>query len=623
MRGSFPATAALRMPLRQAESDVGIAAASIGQARALPVSAPLLALLLGAALLPIWLVGMFGRVDWKPDEPREADIAWRMSLTGPQAVPQLAGKAFVEKPPLSYWLAGAVIAAAGTSPWIARLPNLLYALVFAAALALLARTSGSARGCVVAAFAGSSFFLTYQVAIWLATDAPLIACVALSLLGMKLGYGAATIRQRVLGYSLMHAAMALGFLAKSGAVWLVPVTAFIVLVVWEKRCRELLRWELYAGIILQVLIVAPWLAALARSANGTELLSSALWLNLAGRLTRLGGHATHLPQYADAHRNWFGKYFSEGPFYVLPWTFLVMAAMRRGWFELRTNSPNAAAWRFAIAATLPGLVLLSFAATARGIYAAPSLIGIALAIGLWSEKAGAVPDPFDLRMLRATSFLVAGIAVLLLLLLPALAIFYANTQGNVLGCIIGTLLLCGASVWSIRSVHAAVRNQDVARALSVLFAAYCTVLLGLAAAYFPAINREQDLRPMTSALRQDLRGRALALLAPDETTIAVVDMADISSRTLDADDSSAASDASTLAAGECVLGMTKLTRGPLYDFMRRQSKTRNPRDPVDLQAFSAAHGLRIEREYIVPDGRHYVLLSRVDAAAAKAPAPSQ
>ena len=152
-----------------------------------------------AALLPLWFMGMFGRVDWKPDEPREADIAWRMSLSGPQAVPELAGKPFVEKPPLTYWLAGAAISQAGTSPWIARLPNLLYALVFAAALGMLAKVAASGRLAVVAVITGSSFFLTYQVAIWLASDAALIACVAASLLGMHLGYRATSVRERLLG----------------------------------------------------------------------------------------------------------------------------------------------------------------------------------------------------------------------------------------------------------------------------------------------------------------------------------------------------------------------------------------------------------------------------------------
>ena len=51
--------------------------------------------LLGALLL-MWCVGMFGRGYWTPDEPREADIAWRMSWQADKAVPLLAGKPSVK-----------------------------------------------------------------------------------------------------------------------------------------------------------------------------------------------------------------------------------------------------------------------------------------------------------------------------------------------------------------------------------------------------------------------------------------------------------------------------------------------------------------------------------------------
>src|ERR1700743_3026117 len=79
------------------------------------------------ALLLCWSVGMFGRGFWTPDEPREADIAWRMSGQPDKAVPLLAGEAFCEKPPLTYWLAAAPIKLFGNAAWSARLPNLLYA----------------------------------------------------------------------------------------------------------------------------------------------------------------------------------------------------------------------------------------------------------------------------------------------------------------------------------------------------------------------------------------------------------------------------------------------------------------------------------------------------------------
>jgi hypothetical protein len=44
---------------------------------------------LAGILAAIWCVGMFARAYWTPDEPREADIAWRMSWQDDKAVPLL------------------------------------------------------------------------------------------------------------------------------------------------------------------------------------------------------------------------------------------------------------------------------------------------------------------------------------------------------------------------------------------------------------------------------------------------------------------------------------------------------------------------------------------------------
>ena len=55
------------------------------------LSARSLGVLIVLALAPLWLSGMFGRGLWTPDEPREADIAWRMSRQTDHTLPQLAG----------------------------------------------------------------------------------------------------------------------------------------------------------------------------------------------------------------------------------------------------------------------------------------------------------------------------------------------------------------------------------------------------------------------------------------------------------------------------------------------------------------------------------------------------
>src|SRR5580658_6859353 len=118
------------------------------------------------ALLLVWCVGIFGRAYWTPDEPREADIAWRMSWQADKAVPLLAGEAFCEKPPLTYWLAAVPIRLFGAEAWSTRAPNLLYAAITALAVGWLARRSAGRTAGFVGAAAMSTFLLSYQVAIW-------------------------------------------------------------------------------------------------------------------------------------------------------------------------------------------------------------------------------------------------------------------------------------------------------------------------------------------------------------------------------------------------------------------------------------------------------------------------
>ena len=248
---------------------------------------------------------MLGRGYWTPDEPREADLAWRMSWQTQKAVPLLAGEAFCEKPPLTYWLAAASIRLFGTEAWAARLPNLLYAVITALGVGLLARRAAGPVAGLVGAAAMSTFLLSYQVAIWLATDAPLLATVSIALLGAYLGFYATQTRERLRGYLLMHAALGLGFLCKSAVVWMVPALAIVTLAVWEKRWRELFRWELYLGLLLQAAMIFTWIWFVYVGPDGPAHLKVFFWNNLLGRFTRLD--APGELQYAAAHRNTPGK----------------------------------------------------------------------------------------------------------------------------------------------------------------------------------------------------------------------------------------------------------------------------------------------------------------------------
>lgn len=116
------------------------------------------------------------------------------------------------------------------------------------------------------------------------------------------------------------------------------------------------------------------------------------WYNLVGRFMKIPAPPAY--HYTDAHRNTFGKYFVQLPVYRLPWRALAAAAVRRAWERGRLTLPCATHWRFAGRASLPWLVLLSLAATARDIYAAPALLGFSLLIALWvgeSQQLAATP----------------------------------------------------------------------------------------------------------------------------------------------------------------------------------------------------------------------------------------
>jgi 4-amino-4-deoxy-L-arabinose transferase-like glycosyltransferase len=478
-----------------------------------------LGVLIVLALAPLWLSGMFGRGLWTPDEPREADIAWRMSQQSDHTLPQLAGTPFLEKPPLSYWMSGAAISLFGDSAAGARAPNLLYAVITALAVGALALAMQTdAASALLAALVAASALTAFRVSTWLAPDACLLAGSALALLGAWRGYSAPAGARKAAGYTLMHLGAAIGFMAKSAPGWLVPALALITLIVWERRWSELRRWELYAGLALQGLIIGPWVLAVARTEHGADALRALFWNNVVGRFTQVAAPAAL--DYTTGHHNTAGKYLFELPLYLLPWTFAVAAALCRAWTRVREAGDSATAWRFAVASSLPFLALLSVAATARDIYVAPALLGLAVLTGLWAGDAQHSPTRLDQLAVTATRILAGALGGVLV---AALALLFASGAAAPFACLAAAL---AAAISTLTALMLAAQSQhrgDLQRSLAWTYTGYAAALCFTALAALPVIDRWQDLPGLARRIHADCARQTLALLDPDETTIAMLD----------------------------------------------------------------------------------------------------
>ncbi len=468
-------------------------------------------------LLPLWSVGLFGRGYWTPDEPREADIAWNMTFQAQKVVPEMAGEPFCEKPPLAYWASGLSLAVFGKTAAAARLPNLLWAMITVLSIAWLAYAMAGAGTALVAGMAVGTFSLSYQVAIWLASDASVVAGSCVALLGAFRGVSGSTKNEKIAWYTLMHVGLAGGFLAKNIVAWMVPLSALAGFIIWERRWRELLRWELYAGLVVQALVLVPWILAVAEQADGRRFLKIFFYDNLLGRFLPVRSEGG----YIDGHHNMPGKYLLELPVYLAPWLFLAAAAVRRGWTGCHTPSADRAAWRWLVCATLPTLLVLSASSTARGIYLAPVLPGFALAIGLWASRHLSVPDAFERGCLWAT----AGLVALATVAVGPACLLMAGLSGSALdGNILLAVVLGGLAAGVLGSKvliqqHRGASVAALATAVLALNVAVLVVWRGI----FPLIDRWQDLSLTMHQVADIAETRPLSVYQPDETIIANLD----------------------------------------------------------------------------------------------------
>lgn len=437
--------------------------------------------------------GLGGRDLWDPDEPRTALVTEGIVRSGDWAVLRQAGRPYLEKPPLYYWLAALPsLAAGGVSELTVRLPASLAAIltafvVFALGRGLFGRRAGALSALV--------FLTTFDVVLearWARPDMVLTLLVTIAALAFRRAVEAPDPR---LFLAAFHLSIGLAVLAK-GPVGLLPIPAAIVSLAAGRNLSFLRRAGLSWGLPLMLLPAALWLAAWSAAAGQPYPLAAVLE-RFAMRVARGLHHPRPL-----AHM------LGSLPVALLPWVALLPAALLDAWPRREGRRDDRTL--FLLSFLLADVALFAMSAEKRGVYLLPILPFQALLLGrLWD---GALfewdPHPAgrSIRLgLGATTVLAAaGAAYYLPLVRERDALLFGPAAG------LGALFVLAALVPTLL-----VRRIGPGRALGAFAAGLVACHLVIVTAVLPAVDARKSARPLASRVAA-AAGRDPVGIFPDD-----------------------------------------------------------------------------------------------------------
>lgn len=257
-------------------------------------------------------IGLLG-----PDEPRYSSIAHEMLRSGDFITPRLNGSPWYEKPVLMYWGAAIGYAVFGVGEFGARFPSALGAtlcvfMVYISGARLWDRRTGLLAALVMASSIG--FYVFARAA---SMDMLLTACLTMALCSFMVATNSEDPVQRRRWFQAFYAFIGLGVLAKGPVAIVLPACSLFGFLLLRRRLSEWKTWHPQSAWI-SIAIAAPWYIA-CTWANGAAFPKDFFVNHNIHRFT------TNL--YGHPHAFYF--YFPVLLMWTLPWTFLLISALRR------------------------------------------------------------------------------------------------------------------------------------------------------------------------------------------------------------------------------------------------------------------------------------------------------
>lgn len=206
----------------------------------------------------ILFYGLGGAALFEPTEGRNAEIAREILLTHDWITPHDDFIPVLDKPIFLHWLIAIGYKLFGLSEWAARLPSALaglgsVTLIYLFARKLLGLWEALWSGLIL--ITSLQFFALSRIVLF---DMPLTFFITLSLCCFYWGMNCDDKRKKHLFYLAMYAAMGVGMLIKGPIGVVVPAMVILPYVVILRKWSLLRELHLISGVILFLIIVAPW-----------------------------------------------------------------------------------------------------------------------------------------------------------------------------------------------------------------------------------------------------------------------------------------------------------------------------------------------------------------------------
>jgi 4-amino-4-deoxy-L-arabinose transferase-like glycosyltransferase len=315
---------------------------------------------------------------WEPDEARYAEIAREMLQSGNAIVPHLNYVAYVEKPPLLYWLTTLSFWIFGISEFSARLPVAMSAIAGVLATYCFALRAFGRRHAILAGAILATIPLYAIMAQVITTDMMLTALVTIAIFSFYLAW-----KEAGRWCWVAYIAMGLAVMTKGPVGAAIPITTIVIFLAWNRELSGAIRrFRAIPGLAITLLIAAPWFVAMIIREPGYF------------DFYFIGEHLRRAFEADYSHREAFYFYIPVLMVGLLPWSMLVP-------FLTWRSAPRNPARRFCVVAASVTIVAFSCASAKLIPYVLPAVAPLAVLIadGLvscaWPDDSGTrlrVPD---------------------------------------------------------------------------------------------------------------------------------------------------------------------------------------------------------------------------------------